>query len=328
MVFELQYNAAAQLANDGKYRKSADAYKVLYEKMWKSQGTLRGLDRLIFARVVSGYASFFRLRQLTMTAQDEAFLKDAFRRTKTVDLRFHACEAAFALGRWYYDQGNREKAYKYYEKVIRTAQQMSKAELDREEFDQAGVLRKVAFINTMPGEALQDAIYNRDEMRKTAAGIPSQRDNLTPGSEVRTLVFGVGKYAKNPKACRDLLEKLTVNILGKRCDYCGKAAEREERFKYCQRCKCKYFCGRECQTLDWNVHKSRCREEWKAGDLVRGTGMAIEIESGAVLELVGECLPDGQWKVAVIGANGESAVAVQKGNLTRLMLKEDRGDAF
>lgn len=40
------------------------------------------------------------------------------------------------------------------------------------------------------------------------------------------------------------------------CAACGTGAF---DLKHCARCKCTYYCGKNCQTKDWKLHKSQCR---------------------------------------------------------------------
>ena len=39
---------------------------------------------------------------------------------------------------------------------------------------------------------------------------------------------------------------------------CKQCAERGYDFQRCSRCKKAYYCSRECQTIDWPVHKTKC----------------------------------------------------------------------
>jgi hypothetical protein len=32
----------------------------------------------------------------------------------------------------------------------------------------------------------------------------------------------------------------------------------------CSRCRCMYYCSRECQTADWRRHKKECAQEKQA----------------------------------------------------------------
>ena len=34
-----------------------------------------------------------------------------------------------------------------------------------------------------------------------------------------------------------------------------------EDLKSCTRCKCVYYCGRDCQKKDWDFHKQSCKTE-------------------------------------------------------------------
>ncbi|KAK8818502.1 hypothetical protein WA577_003805, partial [Blastocystis sp. JDR] len=79
-------------------------------------------------------------------------------------------------------------------------------------------------------------------------------------------VFSV--YAKN-SCLRDfvaaqknevyqLVDATTVRRIH-RCHNCGRYEKDTEEFKKCSRCKCTYYCSRECQIADWKVHKHSCQ---------------------------------------------------------------------
>jgi len=49
---------------------------------------------------------------------------------------------------------------------------------------------------------------------------------------------------------------MNAKLRGLRCDYCFKEADK--LFK-CSKCKFVSYCGRDCQSGDWNIHKHECR---------------------------------------------------------------------
>ena len=75
------------------------------------------------------------------------------------------------------------------------------------------------------------------------------------------------------------------------CLFCGGGAQPagEESLKRCGRCKGAYYCGRECQTRHWPLHKTECS---CVGEVVRVTTRASSIHSrglfAAIAMRVGE----------------------------------------
>jgi len=43
-----------------------------------------------------------------------------------------------------------------------------------------------------------------------------------------------------------------------KCDHCNQITKRKD-LKTCSRCKCIYYCSKECQALDWPRHKEFCK---------------------------------------------------------------------
>lgn len=188
--------------------------------------------------------------------------------------------------------------------------------------------RKVSEIIQIHDEMVQTSLFNLSQMERTASGL-YHHDTSDPNFKgyVNTLPMAFGGSVKNPEACAALVATLTTMVRGQICDGCGSTAG-EDHFKLCAQCKVKYYCGTDCQVKDWKVHKERCRSAWKAGDLFRVHGLINRPElNSTVLELVhDDPTENGRWRFAPIGSG--SVVALKEANVTRLMLKEDRGDAF
>ncbi|KAI4218928.1 MAG: hypothetical protein L6R36_008667 [Xanthoria steineri] len=46
---------------------------------------------------------------------------------------------------------------------------------------------------------------------------------------------------------------------GNACAVCGKVEEESNKLSKCARCKARGYCGKGCQTKDWDVHKKNCK---------------------------------------------------------------------
>lgn len=44
------------------------------------------------------------------------------------------------------------------------------------------------------------------------------------------------------------------------CGNCGLSESALGQFKRCQQCRSVFYCGRECQKLDWKIHKVNCKQ--------------------------------------------------------------------
>ena len=58
---------------------------------------------------------------------------------------------------------------------------------------------------------------------------------------------------KNPSAARSALEAVVAGAASSECNRCRKPATMK-----CSKCKCIYYCGQECQRMDWLTHKPTC----------------------------------------------------------------------
>jgi len=58
-------------------------------------------------------------------------------------------------------------------------------------------------------------------------------------------------------------QKMVVNLLLKQCtrDGCGNRERKPAEFKRCAACHKAWYCGQDCQKLDWKEHKGACKED-------------------------------------------------------------------
>ncbi|CAG2102031.1 unnamed protein product [Medioppia subpectinata] len=56
--------------------------------------------------------------------------------------------------------------------------------------------------------------------------------------------------------CKPLLVYIHDKYKGEYCDNCLKPMD---QLKRCSKCRQMYYCGKNCQTIDWSFHKNECK---------------------------------------------------------------------
>ena len=118
-------------------------------------------------------------------------------------------------------------------------------------------------------------------------------------------------------------------VPGLKCDGCGIEASPTLKLLKCAKCARKFYCGKECQSIDWShgKHKKSCRlpKDFKVNDLVLLRNIkSIPEVNGQIFTIVGPAETLGRWEVAFIGV--DKAISVSDQNLVLVLPKEERVD--
>ena len=146
-------------------------------------------------------------------------------------------------------------------------------------FDTARLLELESSLFEMRGSAagsLNDLPSALADFRASAATL--RRDGADPSSHdhIRTAANVVLTMAKlkisaqrphyTPEERRALTRELQIHehapalVKARRCAHCRSPAPAEAELKACSRCRSAWFCGPECQKLNWPKHQATCSE--------------------------------------------------------------------
>ena len=84
------------------------------------------------------------------------------------------------------------------------------------------------------------------------------------------------KHLDNSQENMEIIEQGSKLLLGqlvktkskkKVCAFCNAVEKLPQKLKHCSRCKITFYCSLEHQQMDWNIHKTKCKEirkKWKS----------------------------------------------------------------
>ena len=114
---------------------------------------------------------------------------------------------------------------------------------------------------------------------KTHGSVCKRADFTSSTSTVDKLLF-TKKEAKI--LMRDFREEQEDSIV---CGNCAKRASQiGQRLSICSRCKCEYYCNRDCQKAHWSQHKSRCSQYCDTMEKLKSNSTSTEMKIQSLFE--------------------------------------------
>lgn len=307
---------ASMLAQSGKFRESADAYRSAYDSLPPSfQGRYYCL---------SGYTNLLQYHQAQYTEDDKAYLTKLTANTNASTLE--RVEACFARGVLAVDAGDRKTGAELYRETCEIGASARPAEIREMVLTEQG-LPGVAGVTMQ--KTIKVARANLDRMGSLPSAT-AQPQWPSAGTAPTAPASGATKRAVSRvlgapvgQNCAPEMQQRIGRMVaafnryearaGGECGACGKTRlagpgpETEGvKLSKCSKCMLAHYCSRECQRTAHPKHKKVCRKpgDLRPGDIVRVEGVKSKPElNGNALQVFSAAAGDEErWTVAIMGA--------------------------